>query len=55
MPCDPEKMKKLDALLDEFLSSRRDALEKPEDDDDETESEADTQDDPGLLGKKNAS
>lgn len=58
MPCSPEMIKKADAMLDSMITrfdsilAKRDALEEPKEDD---EDQIDTQDDPGNLGKKNAS
>lgn len=59
VPCSPEMREKAHKVLDSMLTrfdsilSKRDAFEEPvEGDDDEKD---DTQDDPGNLGKKNAS
>jgi hypothetical protein len=65
MPCDPEKLKKLDTMLDAWHSSRKadESFEEakhprqaggvfaPKGE----EAEGDTQDEPGNLGKKFAS
>jgi hypothetical protein len=65
MPCDPEKMKKLDAMMDAFLSRRKsDAFEEAHHprnaggtftvgEGKEPEEKGDTQMDPGLLSKRN--
>jgi hypothetical protein len=76
MPCSPDKLKKLDAMLDSFLATRKsDAFEEahhprnaggvfttgegeePKEDanGNKSQSSKDTQEDPGNLGKKNAS
>jgi hypothetical protein len=57
MPCPEKHLEKLDAMLDSaFNSSKKDDLEDPKDDcKDSKDKKNDTQLDPGLLGKKNAS
>jgi hypothetical protein len=62
--CDPEKMKKLDALMDAYLDSfKKDSFEEASHPRNAggvfttggEEAKEDTQEEPGNLGKKNAS